>query len=404
MDQLKKFIFAKAPLCIHEAQGRFDHRFVTPTYGIEPGADDNAKIPQRSLSGHYLQMYDWDACFFVEAADRIGDPGLARDVVANFLDHMNGDGHMPRTISPGSVWDKGDVCKPFLAQAIANRLSDFQSDELTTILDRLKRHLDYIEKNRRDSSGLFHWRNVLESGVDNNLALLGPCHAAKDENTHVADFPDGKLLAVDFSSYMVATYGAIADIAKAAGDSDTCELFRSRAESLAELIEDTCWNDKFGMYCNADTGRSERLRVRAWTGLLPVLLGFAKKERAQQVIEKMILSEEHFLRPSGLSSIAASEKLYNNSIRGLYGRVMVSNWQGPMWVLPNVLAVRCLLRFGYKSQAEELSRRVVDTLSSALAESGTMFENYHAETGAGLWSPQFMSWNVLALELIELLE
>jgi hypothetical protein len=31
-----------------------------------------------------------------------------------------------------------------------------------------------------------------------------------------------------------------------------------------------------------------------------------------------------------------------------------------------------------------------------------LYENYNAETGEPLWAPKFMSWNALALELIDL--
>jgi len=116
------------------------------------------------------------------------------------------------------------------------------------------------------------------------------------------------------------------------------------------------------------------------------------------------LNEEHFFRPAGLASTAASEPLYNQSRRGLYGRAIVSNWQGPVWVLPNALAIRCLVKYDFRKEATELARRVISVMIDGLESRGTVFENYHAETGEPLWAPHFISWNLLALELIELLE
>lgn len=66
--------------------------------------------------------------------------------------------------------------------------------------------------------------------------------------------------------------------------------------------------------------------------------------------------------------------------------------------------MRCLLKHGYDKQATDLSRRVIHTMAKAFKDTGTLFENYNAETGEPLWAPDFMSWNALALELIELIE
>jgi neutral trehalase len=179
---------------------------------------------------------------------------------------------------------------------------------------------------------------------------------------------------------------------------------KARAEELAGQIDDLLWNERLGMYCNRDTTSGAAVELRSWTGLAPVLFDAAKAERIEEVIKGNILSETQFLRPAGLSSVAASEPLYNQAKRGLYGRAIVSNWQGPMWILPNALAVRCLVRHGFKREARTIAHRVLATIYGGLASAGTLFENYNAETGEPLWAPHFMSWNIMALELIELLE
>ncbi len=74
-----------------------------------------------------------------------------------------------------------------------------------------------------------------------------------------------------------------------------------------------------------------------------------------------------------------------------------------MWILPNALSARCLIKHGFKKQAREIAGRVVATMCGGLESTGTLFENYNAETGQPLWAPQFMSWNILALELIDIL-
>jgi hypothetical protein len=166
-----------AERCVHPAAGQLKHRFVTPSYSVNPGGDDHWPVPDRSLTGHYLQMYDWDACFFSQVAPKAGIYGLAEAVVSNFVNLQNDEGYIPRTVSPNRVWDQGDICKPFLAQALQFNLAgqDGPAKSISAdLLEKLEAYLAYFETHRRDKTGLYRWRNVLESGVDDNLALISP--------------------------------------------------------------------------------------------------------------------------------------------------------------------------------------------------------------------------------------
>ncbi|HNG21401.1 MAG TPA: trehalase family glycosidase, partial [Candidatus Obscuribacter sp.] len=227
---------------------------------------------------------------------------------------------------------------------------------------------------------------------------------AKDEDDSIARFDDGRILAVDINSYLAGEYNALARLAEACGNKALQDACETQASELCQAIEEHFWHDKLALYCGYNTADNTTVALRSWTGLTPVIMGFAAEERAHRVIRENILNQEHFLRPAGLASHAVSEPLANQQRRGLYGRAIVSNWQGPVWVLPNALIVRALLKYGYKKEAQDIAARVVATLGKGLDETGTLYENYNAETGAPLWAPNFMSWNILALELIELLE
>lgn len=403
--KLKDFFLAKAKSCIHEPSGMLKHRFVTPSYDVVAGADDKAEISDRSTTGHYLQMYDWDACFFAQASVKAGIEGLAQDVVANFLSLQEGDGHVPRTVSPSRIWDNGDQCKPFLAQTLL--FSVEHSKEKATIdnrhLEGLDCFLKYFDK-RKHESGLYAWRNVLESGVDDNLALLYPLEAAKGENEDIANFPDGRLLAADLNAYLVAEFRSMTKLAKLAGNEKLASTYEVKANELSAKIDEILWVEEESMYFNYDPKTKLHCRLKAWTGLCPAIMGTTSASRTKAVIEKNILAEEHFLRSAGIATVAASEPLYNQAKRGLYGRVICSNWQGPMWVLPNALISRALVREKMQKEAQSVAQRVVQTLAAGLESKGTLFENYHADTGEPLFAPQFMSWNSLCLEMLELLD
>ncbi|MFA6210383.1 MAG: trehalase family glycosidase [Candidatus Obscuribacterales bacterium] len=410
LAKLKTFFIDYAPTCVHKAEGLLKYRYTTPTYAVKAGSDDHAAVPERSLTGHYLQMYDWDACFFAQAAQLTGLDalsGLGIDVVANFLSLKEANGQIPRTISPQRIWDQGDQCKPFLAQTLwveFMRAGESAKEQIGHYLDDLDCYLKFFQRERKKQFGLYHWRNVLESGVDDNLALIAPREAAKDEDESVGKFPDGAILATDLSSYLAREFLCFADFCAHFKRPQLEAEYRAEAKALIAAIEEKLWNDKLSMYCNYNPLDKNAVELRSWTGMAPVLMDLASEEHRERVIKDNILNPDHFLRAHGLASHAVSEPLANQQRRGLYGRAIVSNWQGPVWVLPNAMAVRILNKYGYKEEAREISARVVNTLLGSLSSNNTLFENYDADTGKGLWAPQFMSWNILALELVQTLE
>ncbi len=407
-SELKEFILEKAPQCVHKAGGMLAHPFVTPSFDVEPGADDAAEVSERSSVGHYLQMYDWDACFFSQATHRLTldiKENIGMSVVQNFMSIMEPDGHTPRTVAPERIWDAGDHCKPFLAQSLAYQKRMFPALEIDTkLLASLDKYLDYFKTHRGAINGLFHWRNVLESGVDNNYTLLFPLEASKDTNENVGDYPDAHLIATDICGYIYGEYKAMEELYTANGDKTSAEKYERMASDLASAIDQYLWVEEIGMHCNLDSKTGRHVTLRSWTSLVPAIMGACAKERTKQVIEQNMLNENHFLSPCGISSVALSERLCNQAKRGLYGRYIVSNWQGPMWVIPNALVVRCLKREGYMDGARDISHRVTHTMLDGITSTGTLYENYDALHGYPLWAPQFMSWNILALELIETLE
>lgn len=415
LTKLRAFFTEYAPTCVHKAEGMLKYRYTTPTYAVKgsavkAGADDQAAVPERSLTGHYLQMYDWDACFFAQAAHLTKLPelqGLGLDVVANFLSLKGATGQIPRTISPQRIWDQGDQCKPFLVQTLWQEFSrgdQATNEKIGHYIDDLDCYLKFFQRERQKEFGLYHWRNVLESGVDDNLALIAPREAAKDEDESVGKFPDGAILATDLSSYLAREFLCFAALCAHFKRPQLEAEYRASAKALTEAIESKLWNEKLSLYCNYNPIDKNSVELRSWTGLAPVLMDLASEERRERVIHDNILNPDHFLRAQGLASHAISEPLANQQRRGLYGRAIVSNWQGPVWVLPNALVVRILNKYGYKEEARDIAARVVKTLLNSLSNYNTLFENYDADTGKGLWAPQFMSWNILALELIETLE
>jgi hypothetical protein len=62
--------------------------------------------------------------------------------------------------------------------------------------------------------------------------------------------------------------------------------------------------------------------------------------------------------------------------------------------------MHALLHYGYQDSALDVAERVVRVCLDDLEKNGMMHENYHADTGAPLAAPDFISWNLLAAQMI----
>lgn len=377
---------------VREPAGLLPFRYVIPTAALDEG--------KTRQEGAYAQQYDWD-CFFegVALCYDGGDRAEAfRDAMRNFLLFVGADGSTPRTLSPEKFWDFPDQMKPFLAQGclLASRATGDVSWLDGEPFERLAANLRYWEANRRGGHGLYMWRSSLESGVDNNATTV--------------NLPDLTVESVDANAYLVREYRAAAEVARRLGRAPDGASLDARGDELARRMEVVLWDEEDGCYYDLVSVSDEpfsRIRTKSWTCLTPLWAGTASPERAKTLVERHVLDEETFWGPHGLPSLARSDRLYNQARRGLLyidvekRRWEVSNWQGPVWVVANWQVMHGLMRYGYRDEARELAARVVDLLARDVAATGGMHENYNAETGQGLWSPSFGSWNMLAARMIE---
>ncbi len=385
IDQLKDRV-------VQPAAGLLPYRYIIPTASLGEGLTRQ--------EGSYAQQYDWDAFFEgIALAYDGGDRAEAfRDSVRNFLLFTTPDGYTPRTLSPEKFWDFPDQMKPFLAQGclFASRaVGDFTWLEGENY-DRLLANLRYWEATRRGGHGLYMWRSSLESGVDNNATTVNR--------------PDFECESVDVNAYLVREFRAAAAIARERGKASDATRLASHAEEIARRMNVVLWDEADGCYydvISVSDDAIERVKVKSWTCLTPLWAGVAPEDRAKTLIERHVLNPDVFWGKFGVPSLARDERVYNQGKRALLfiavenRRWEVSNWQGPVWVVANWQVMHGLLRYGYNEKAQELARTITDLLTRDVEATGGMHENYDAETGVGLWSPSFGSWNMLAARMVE---
>jgi alpha,alpha-trehalase len=233
------------------------------------------------------------------------------------------------------------------------------------------------------ATGLVKWWDSLESGADNNPALVRTTH--------------NSIAGVDVNSFLVLEYRAMAIIADRIHRQEEAAAFRERAQRLSRAVNVHLWDPGDATYYSIDTVDKTRLRHITYSNQVALWARLASKDQAQVMIERHVLNPSKLWAPHGLRSLAADDPLYNNeNVIKPY-----SNWQGPIWPHANWMVMHGLIHYGYPEAAVEVAERVTRLCVEDLARNGMMHENYHADTGAPLAAPNFISWNLLVAQMME---
>lgn len=339
-------------------------------------------------SGVYEELWDWDA-FFVGLyliSENKANGIYLKNWCLNFLHFTEPDGQTPGGIRP---WAGRDArlyhIKPLMGQAAyyaSLSLGDFGWIE--SVWEKMKACVTYRERRMSDAeTGLVKWWDSMESGADNNPGLVLRYH--------------NSVAGADVNAFMVLDYRAMALVAERIGRQEDARAFRDRARRLSEAINTHLWDVADSTYYNYDTVKKRRIRCITYSNQVPLWAQLASKERAKVIIERYVLNPQKLWAPHGIRSLAADEPLYNNeNIIKPY-----SNWQGPIWAPANWMFMHALVHYGYQEAAIQVAERVTRLCLTDLTKNKMMHENYHADTGAPLAAPNFISWNLLVANMIE---
>ena len=350
----------------------------------------NGALPYDYIVPHgvYEELWDWDAFFVgLHLISADGADGVyLKNWCLNFLRYTEPDGHTPGGIRP---WAGRDARlyhnKPLMGQAAyyaSISLGDY--GWVAPVWERMKACVTYRERKMSDpATGLVKWWDSLESGADNNPSLVRRYHNA--------------VAAGDVNAFQVLDYRAMAVIAGQIGEGGDERAFRERARRLADAVNAHLWDPEDETYYSYDSVEKARVRCVTYSNLVPLWARLASKERARTMIERYVLAPGKLWSPHGIRSLAKDEPLYNNeNVIKPY-----SNWQGPIWPHANWMAMHALMSYGYPEAAVQAAERVTRLCLDDLARNRMMHENYHADTGAPLAAPDFISWNLLVAQMLE---
>ena len=362
-------------------------------------------------AGHesYAYLIDWDAVWGGLTLLIDGESDPLKYSILNLLDHTQPDGKGQRVIRPTGYGAPAFHNRPFIALGayILSREThsvDWLDDEQ---MARLSDNILYWHKNRIGRSGLAKWLSVDEGFADNGLG-----NWAWDENS---------VEAVDLNAQLVVENASVAWIAERRGNKFLAGRHRALAEQLVVRLNQFLWSEEKSAYFSLYNPSERRfppyfIEVNHYTNLWPLWYGLAPKARANAMIENILLKPEQLWGPHGVRSMSKSDPNFNNAERGITlpmpARQITgpginyrsSNWQGPLWTLTNYVAAMGLMRYGYREQAFEAGRRLIHCLAEGIRSHGSLYENYHSETGEPLASPGIASWAIMCVHLLDHLD
>ena len=401
-DNLRKYILELSEILWAEPYGSFKHPCIVVT--------KNSSYPS--------QLWDWGNWANNIALRQIATyQGKENDLakhevgsVLNFLNEQKADGSIEIAIFPSKEHDFAskmphkNVHKPVLAQHVAF-ISKYVPDVewIRETYPKLKAFISYYENNAKHESGLFYFFDDFAIGVDNDPATF-----YRPENSSASIF---------LNSLMYKELGAMAHLGALIGNTADAEYYTARQEELKAAINEHCYDEKDGMYYSCDinlrpiegnvllhSGAPRHYstliqRLGCWSSFLPLWAGIPTEDQAERIVKENLLDVKAFWGNYGVRSLSKYEKMYR-----LVGTGNPSSWQGGVWILSNYFVFRALLRYGYKTEADELARKTLDLLARDLEETGAFHEYYDPESGNGLFNKGFSSWNLLAFNMMDHLD
>lgn len=336
----------------------------------------------------------------------------AKGNVYNFLDHQLPDGYIPMMIE---IMDPEatepylnkrhlegvpmNMHKPFLCQQIA-LISGYIRDYgwADGFRDKLELYFSCYDRDYfKENSGLYVWCNDIMIGMDNDPASFGR--------------PEYSTANIFLNSFMVMELRAMATILRALWKDETAAAaYEAKAENLARAIQAECWDERDKFFYSVDVDIRTRsydwfhkglgvfwktlpIKIRVWSGFLPMLAGFATKEQAK-ALAGHYWDETTFHSPYGIATLAKDEKMFN-----LEATNNPSNWLGPIWLVANYAVFKGMLNYGFLREAGDLCANTLKLLGEDLERTGCLHEYYNPFDGSPVMNGGFLNWNILALNM-----
>ncbi len=369
-------------------------------------------------------VWDWDTYWSVygllNLADRFEDKELkpqivehAKGNIRNFLDHQLPDGYIPMMIEVGK-WPEPylnmkhkegvlmNMHKPFLCSQIV-LISEYIQDYtwIEKAIGQLELYFEcYYHNYYFKDCGLFVWCDDIMIGMDNDPASFGR-----------PKFSTANIFLNSFMTLELKNFAKILSVC-CPEKKEREQYFLEEANRLEKAIQEEMYDKRDRFFYSVDVDIKTRtfdwfhqglgvfwktlpIKIRCWSGFLPMYGGFATKEQAKELV-KHWKDEDTFASAYGITTLAKDEKMFDLSVTN-----NPSNWLGPIWLVANYVVFKGMLDYGYLEEATEMCERSLRLLGEDLEKTGSLHEYYDPFTGDPIMNGGFINWNILVLNMVD---
>ena len=306
----------------------------------------------------------------------LADPTLAQGVLETLARFQGSDLNPMTEEEPGKILHEmrfgrsgglslggGDVyygsidATPLFVMLLGElRRWDLADDVVARLLPHADRALAWIDTfGDRDGDGYVEYERTSERGLANQ-----GWKDSWDAVRHVdGDLAQPPIALCEVQGYTYAAYVARAHFADEAGDIETCDRYRAKAEELRRRFNEDFWLDDQGTYAlGLDRDKRPIAAIASnvghclWTGIID-------PERAG-LVARRLLSDDLF-SGWGVRTLATTMAAYNP----------VSYHNGSVWPHDNAICAAGLARYGF---VEEAHRVIAAQLDVAVAHGGRLPE------------------------------
>ena len=374
-----------------------------------------------SLTGYPFQWF-WDSCFHAIALIYIDlnqakaelDTLMSAALTNGFIPHIifweseKRDYFLSRnlvaTINPNF---SSTIQPPILAYAV-ERVYHATGDEafLQRSLPVLVKYYRWLKENRDpDGDGLLAIIQPEEAGTD--------CSPKYDEILGLTDlsnkgfiealnkiYSSYELIRSDETGMLNADVFHVEDVlvnsiyalglqslARLLGNSIESLEFRDDASKTMESLVNKCWDVDTEAFLDLNGLQEIPNRTVTISSLMPIILPDLSPDIVKRLVEKWIISEDHFWLPYPLPSVPASNSKF------IPGDPHGFIWRGPSWINTNWFITKGLKLHGYQELADDISAK-----SLACIQKSGFREYYNPYTGEGLGAKSF-GWSTLILDM-----
>lgn len=407
-EELLAYFHSVAPSLLRPAEGVLKYPSVAPS------------LPGKEYS---TSLWDWDTYWTARGLFRVAaltnDTALhaklvehTRGSLLNFFSAQSAEGRIPilmtvREVDPfGCLGKEGghtrNQAKPIMAQ-MALLIADETKDVswLAPYFDQLKRFHDSWLHSNLAACGLLVWSDDVAIGDDNDPATFGrPFFSSAN-----------LLLNCLYHEDLIAAKELAVRLKRDA----EAKAWEEQAGKIAANIRRQCWDSRDAYFYSVDVQCVDRrkelitnirggmamswsslpIRIKMFTGFLPLWSGIAEAEQAEAMIEGSYRKNDELRALAGIRTLSKRETMYS-----MEKSSNPSNWLGPVWIISNYFAWKGLVRYGFTAEADDLARKTLSILAADLKQNGSLNEYYHPDTGLALSHKGFVDWNLLALEML----